>query len=167
MAKTCPKCLAPLIAPQIVKGAKAAIVGEFPGKEEIAEGKVFVGATGDILRRELRLKGINPLDLTLTNLWQHEAADCPEWEDIQWNIQEMIRQVQGVPLLLLCGSECSQALFQTGVSDLSGLWMTHKQLPKTRIMVAPNPASLFHQPVGEWRLALDRFTSAYNPGGRK
>lgn len=144
------------VEPQIVKGAALGIIGEFPGEVELLRGRPFVGPTGDILRRELTMIGIQPHKVVMTNLWLHEPDKVPEDACIQWNLKRAIQTLKACPIVLLLGSECSLIFLQQNVSEVCGLWVKSPLLPKSEILACYNPAILLHGTLGEWRLAMKR-----------
>lgn len=134
------------------------LIGEFPGHHEIVQGIPFVGPTGDILRGELARAGLSYHDCRLTNLWQH-AKDEKEC-DIALHLNVLAKEMLKRPYILLMGSDLTKLFFNTGVMELSGLEIKHDSFPKSRIFVSPNPAIVMHGPVGEFRLAIERFVEA-------
>ena len=69
---TCTVCGTENIVP--ASGSKSSpilIIGAYPGVEEIAKGRPFVGGTGEIFRIELAKVGIDMRGARLCNLWQH------------------------------------------------------------------------------------------------
>lgn len=131
------------------------LVGEFPGYEEVIQGVPFVGRAGDVLKSELMLAGMQINEFQLTNLWQHERDEknC----DVTLHLDRLTKLFKGKTHVLLMGSEVASVLLGRGVSDLSG---TRIQLPvykSIRFWVSPNPAVVFHTPVGDLRLSIKRF----------
>lgn len=51
------------------------IVGEAPGREEVAAGRLFVGASGKLLESALRSLGIAPGDVYVTNVVKELPLD--------------------------------------------------------------------------------------------
>jgi uracil-DNA glycosylase len=51
------------------------LVGEAPGKEEVKEGRPFVGRAGKFLREKLKEFGINPDLLWITNAIHYQIPD--------------------------------------------------------------------------------------------
>lgn len=59
---------------------KIAVVGEAPGKDEVREGRPFIGASGNLLFGRLRSYGINRADCLVANVSQHMLDDSEEEE---------------------------------------------------------------------------------------
>ena len=153
----CGKLLIPAYGPST---SKILLIGEFPGMDEIMKGIPFIGRTGDILRAECAKAGLDISRCRLTNLWQHDKDEkgC----DITIHLRAMAKELKGKKFALLMGSDLTQEIWGQGVMELSGLEVKSELFPKTRLFVSPNPAIVMHGPVGELRLALERFTEAVN-----
>jgi len=153
----CPQCKKLLVVPIGDPKAEYLIAGEFPGYEEIRSGMPFTGKAGEILQAELGRAGISIGRFRITNLWLHapNEKEC----GVKWHMDQLALEMKGRKAALLMGSELSKILFGKGITDLSGMEMKHDAFPDVRLFFAPNPVQLFHGPVGEFRLALDRFAS--------
>ena len=160
MRSKCPNCEKLMIAPVGPNTAKLVLVGTFPGQQEIMRGIPFCGPSGDILRSELARAGIPIGNCRITNLWQHakDEKGC----DVKWHVNQMAKEIAGREFALLMGHDIAKALFDCGIMEISGLEMSHELFPKVRIFMSPNPADLIREPVGEFRLALNRLTEAMN-----
>lgn len=155
MRKKCPNCDYLLVNPGGPSNAEILLVGEFPGIDEIRIGAPFVGKMGDILRQEMIRVGMNMYACRATNLWQHkENEEC----DIEWHKNQMIQEFRGRKFVFLMGSELTKMLFGKGVQELSGMEVPHELFPKIRFFAAPIPPYL--GPVGEFRLAMEKFAKA-------
>lgn len=158
---TCPVCLQyQLVGPGGPASAPILLVGEFPGWQEEKMGIPFVGQAGDILRAELGRVGIQYNTCRKTNLWQHKPTKNEA--DLDWMISQLAAELKKARHVLFMGSECASTLFQVGVMDACGLKVKSPLLPDNikTAMIAPNPASLIHDTVGEFRMALSRFAKA-------
>lgn len=65
--ETCP--------PQIVEGAELLIVGEAPGREEIAAGRPFIGRSGQVLDHALRAVKLDRSRINIVNVSHHRPKD--------------------------------------------------------------------------------------------
>ena len=148
----CP-CGKELILPGGRLNSKWLIVGEFPGKEELEKGKPFVGGTGKVFRRELRLLGYDLNEFRITNIWMHEQTDDKICRD--FGIEQVLKEAQGREIVLLVGSDAVKAFTDYDVSDVNGLLVASPYF--TKAMAMYNPAIVFHEPVGEIRFALQNF----------
>lgn len=156
MRNTCNSCKKKLLVEPVGPlGAEILLVGEFPGYEEIRAGSPFVGRTGDVLKEELNLVGIQFLKCRMTNLWLHEKdTDC----DLGYHIQNLVLEMRGRKYVLLMGSDVTKTLLGKGVMEVSGLVVTSPYIPDDITAVAcPNPASVFKGRVGEVRMAMKKF----------
>lgn len=121
------------------------------------QGVPFVGKAGEILSKELSLAGLPIQECRLTNLWLHSKTDeC----DMDWHIARLFEEMMDSHHILLMGSDVTKALFHEGVMSMSGLEVKTDINRKARIFVSPNPAQLFYSPLGEFRLALNKFVAA-------
>lgn len=154
--KFCPQCNSVLVSPAGPLGAEILLVGEFPGWEEKQKGLPFVGHSGEVLKAELGRVGIQYNNCRMTNLWLHETSkEC----DVNYHIMNLMEEMKGRKYILLMGSETTKTLLGKGVMELSGLKVIGKYLPDdAKVMVAPNPASVFHARVGEFRMAVEKFS---------
>lgn len=64
---SCPLRGTPVVPPNVNVNARAILVGEAPGKEEVEQGRPFVGASGLELNRALKACGIDRRTLHITN----------------------------------------------------------------------------------------------------
>jgi uracil-DNA glycosylase family 4 len=151
----CPRCGKLLIAPAGPPSSKILLVGEFPGVEEIKQGRPFIGKTGDVLRAELLRVGLTLPELRQTNLWQHakDEKGC----DLNFHLDRMVKEFEGKTHVLLMGSDVTQALLGEKVSAHSGLMVKIRPYKDIHFWVSPNPAIAFKSPIGEMRLAMTRF----------
>jgi uracil-DNA glycosylase family 4 len=137
------------------------IVGEYLGAAESKAGRPFCGPSGRILRAELDKIGVNLDDCRVTNLVNHEF---PEEGCYQSGLEQVIREAKGRKAILLLGSECSRIFLGKGVLTISGLVVHSKYLSAPIIRATINPAALLSGVVGEFRLALIKFSKAIKKG---
>ena len=167
------------------------IIGEFPGIEEVKQGRPWVGPAGKVLDRELELAGI-PRDICrVTNLWLHTPPTAPKtekpktksaierWEEaaaayepeFTFHYTRLLKEIKGRKALLMMGSDVTEALIGRPVSLVagcfikSGRFITAVNLPKVTVAMM-NPAIVFRSgkegKLGETRLAIQRFAGAVN-----
>lgn len=153
----CHKCGKLLVTPYGNPKSNILLVGEFPGYEEIREGVPFCGRTGEVLKSELMRVGIQLGNCRVTNLWQHAADDktC----DLNWHLDQLVKEFKGKSHALLMGSDVVSALLGKAVSNYSGLQVKIPEFKSTKFWVSPNPAIVFHGPLGELRLSIERFAA--------
>jgi uracil-DNA glycosylase len=150
----CEYCGDLLIQPWGPPNSTILLVGEFPGKDDIMEGIAPVGVVGQILANELAKVGLNLYSCRFVNLWQHAKNDeC----NLDWHIQQMVKEFENRKYILLMGSEVTQTLIVKSAMELSGLRIKLNLAPKAIVYASPNPAILLHTPVGEFRDALVKF----------
>ena len=160
MAKLCKICHEKAVPPLGPKDAEILIIGEFPGQAEIDYGVPFVGPTGKILKAELGRVGMDFRQCRVANLWVHAPNKNEACYDFSLSIA--LKEAKDRKGILLLGSECAKTFLRKGVMDVSGLEVQDdcEMLSAPLIMCAPNPAILFHGGLGEFRLAMDRFSNA-------
>ena len=159
----CPKCGKLLIPPFGNPAAPYLLVGDFPGYHESIAGAPFAfrrkpteTRSGDILKDELNRVGISIQQALLTNLWQHQKDEkgC----DLSLHLNQLVTLFKDRTHVLLMGSDVTQALIGEKVGAVSGLQVKVPGFAKVRFWVSPNPSLVMSQPIGEFRLALSRFS---------
>lgn len=65
--ENCPLRGTPVVPPNVNVNARAILIGEAPGKEEVEQGRPFVGASGLELNRALKACGVDRRTLHITN----------------------------------------------------------------------------------------------------
>lgn len=159
----CPKCGKILISPLGNPSAPYLLVGDFPGHHETIASTPFAFRTkptetrsGDILKDELNRVGISLQQTLLTNLWQHgkDEKGC----DLDLHLNELVKLFPARSHVLLMGSDVTQALLGVNFNVVSGLNVQVAGFPEVRFWVSPNPSHAMSQPIGELRLAFQRFS---------
>lgn len=156
----CPHCKKFLISPYGNPKSKILFVGEFPGWEEVKQGIPFIGKTGDVLRAELLRNGIQLGAYRVTNLWLHEQDE--ENCKAEWHLDQLVKEFKGKTHVLLMGSSVVNALVGKQVSNYAGMQVKLPDFKGIRFWVSPNPAVVFHGPLGELRMSLERFVHDIN-----
>ena len=131
------------------------VIAEFPGWEEIRDGKPLVGATGGVLKSELRYLGIDMKRFRLTNLWilpPNKNQDC-----LDRGAELAICEAKGRKAILLLGSDTVKYFCDDAVSDVTGLQVKSHLLSAPIIVACVQPATVCHQGVGELRNSLEKF----------
>lgn len=154
---TCPICgNEKCVPPSGYMKSQILIIAEFPNRDEIIKGKPLVGRTGDILRAEFALLGVDISRFRVANLWQHipnANEDC-----LKRGIQVIAKEAKGKKAILLLGSDVVHTLCNESVSKVCGLKVHSPYLSAPTIVACVNPAQAFNHPIGELRLALKKFT---------
>lgn len=151
----CPICGKQLVAPGGRSTSKILLVGDYPGKDEVIKGIPLIGRVGDVLHAELLKVGLIFADLRHTNLWQHakDEATC----DPAWHLDQLAKEFKGKTHVLMMGSHVTQALIGHNVEDRSGLKVKVSGYKGINFWVSPSPALAHASPIGEMRLAMQRF----------
>ena len=113
--------------------AKLMIIGEAPGTEEDRQGKPFVGRSGQLLDQILNSVGFDPeKDVFITNSVfrmlpgdEGKAFRKPTDKEIDYYrpfVNEIIRFVDPVIMLLTGNVACQSILGKTGITTLRGKW---------------------------------------------
>jgi len=158
VAEKCPFCGKSLVQPSGPDNASVGIISEYPGQYELRHLIPFVAdaPAGKILRRELSFFKLDYEKMRVTNVWRHDPSS--QEGEYDWHRVQAIKAVANCKYLLLLGSEATSAFLGNGVMAVSGLWSNSLYFPDKLIMPAPNPAALIHGTVGEFRLALQKFS---------
>lgn len=158
--KKCKVCGRQVVLPSGNKNSPILFIGSYPGKEEIAKGLPWIGNAGDILRTELDRVGLYTGYVRLTNVWLHEqAGDC----EVGWHLDMLMWEMkqQQPRAVMVMGAEASAKLYDTPVSDITGMEVKSDYFPGSVevSMAMVNPAIAVHGPVGEVQLAIQRFAN--------
>ena len=162
-ATRCSKCGKLLISPFGNPASPYLLVGDFPGYKEQIERVPFAfrrkpteTRSGDVLQAELLRVGINLNQALLTNLWLHDKDEktC----DVALHLNQLTPLFNDRTHVLLMGSDVTQALLGAKVNVVSGLNVKVPGYSKVRFWASPNPSFALSQPIGELRLAFQRFS---------
>jgi DNA polymerase len=127
---------------------KVVIIGEAPGKNEIEEGKPFIGKSGKLLRATLLNAGINESNSIITNTipCRPENNKFPKDDSIVKNcknmwLEEEIR-ILNPDILLLIGSQALKFLLNMKIiTKVRGKWFNRRLNDKIiRVMPTYHPA---------------------------
>lgn len=157
--KYCPVCDARVV-PSSGKSKDLLIVGEFPGDEELRQGKPFASnsnfiTAGKIFRKELERVELFLSDFRVTNLWLHTPNKNEECYSLGY--QAVLDEAKGKKAILLVGSDTIETFTNYKVSDVSGLRVDSPILSAHLIMAMVNPALASHRAVGEVRFAIEQW----------
>lgn len=156
---TCPIChTEDVVFPSGSPNSPVLIIGEFPGDEEIRYSKPFVGATGELFKKELLHLGVTLNEFRVTNLWMHKPNKNDEC--LKYSATKAIAEAKGKQAILLVGSDTVSYFTDYKVMDVNGLKVKSSLLSAPIIMACVNPAEVFHGSVGELRLSLKKFVDA-------
>jgi hypothetical protein len=167
MTQYCPSC-AELICPPTGRSAELLIVGEFPGKEEMNQGRPFASnpnfmTAGRILRKELERCGVSLSDFRICNLWLHEPnknENC-----FKAGYDNVLDEAKGKMAILLVGSDVVETFTGYKVSDVTGLQVDSTVLSAPIIYAMVNPALAQHRALGEVRHGVEKFTQRLEKEG--
>lgn len=139
------------------KNSPVLIIGSFPGKEELKEGRPMVGRNGGILRAELGRCSIDMKRLRITNLWQHaenKNAGC-----LVDGAKKAIQEAKGRKAILLIGSQATKYFGNCSVQDYNGLLIHSDYFSAKIVMPCIQPINVFSGGVGEFRLTIQKFAA--------
>ena len=142
------------------KRAKILIIGEFPGRDEIKKGKPMVGAMGEVLRNELARADLDMNQMRLTNLWLHPKNDNEDC--FKYGLNEVIKEARNRQAILLIGSDTVSYLCNEKVSEVNGLEVQSSYLSAPLLFACVQPATVFHQSLGDFRLSMQKFSKKVN-----
>jgi len=161
MRQVCPSCANP-ICPPSGHSKDILIISEFPGDEEMIQGRPFASnsrfmSAGKIFRKELELVGLSLSDFRVTNIWLHKPNDDENCFQAGYN--HVLDEAKGKKAILLVGSDAVGTFTSYKVSDVSGLQVDSSVLSAPLIMAMINPASamVMGHGIGEVRFAIERW----------
>ena len=157
MNSHCPVCSEEAIRPIGSTSSKLLIIGEEPGDSEMKFGRPFVGAAGKVLKNELRLMSMDLLQFRVTCLWIHPATKNEDCYKLGYDM--VMDEAKKKKAILLVGADVVSTFTNYKVSDICGLRMDKGDhvFSSPLVMGIINPSSVFHNGVGEVRLALHKF----------
>jgi len=137
--------------------ARLMIVGEAPGPEENKQGKPFVGRAGQLLDKILEAGQFDPeKDVFITNSVfrmppgvEGKAFRKPTDKEIEYYrpyVNEIIRLVDPLIMLLTGNVACQSILGKTGITSLRGQW---NQKDGRWVMPIFHPSYLLRNPSRE------------------
>ena len=137
--------------------ARLMIVGEAPGPQENIQGKPFVGRAGQLLDKILEAGKFDPeKDVFITNSVfrlppgeDGKAFRKPTDEEIKYYlpyVNEIIRLVDPLIMLLTGNVACQSILGKTGITSLRGQW---NQIGGRWVMPIFHPSYLLRNPSKE------------------
>lgn len=158
--RSCTRCALCRTATQAVPGEGAHTadffcVGEAPGADEDREGRPFVGAAGEILRKGLEGLKLTPTEFFIANVIKHRPPGNrdPLPEEIAACQPYLARQLALVRprVILALGRIASQALLRTtrGIGTLRGTVHDYEGIP---MIVTYHPAATLRN--AEWKRPL-------------
>lgn len=103
------------------------IVGMNPGKEEVDQGRPFVGASGQLLEMALGSLGYSREEFYITNVYKEGTPDNrePTWEEVLAHtdfLLEELDEVRPKAVLALGNVACEFFLGERGITKLRGSW---------------------------------------------
>jgi uracil-DNA glycosylase family 4 len=151
---TCPHCKTEdLVLPVGNPVSPILIIGEFPGKDEIKQGRPLVGAIGAIVHQEFLYLGCDIRQWRITNLWLHKPND--DKYCFEFCAQKAIAEAKDRKAILLLGSSSVDYFCDMKVSEVAGLKVKSPYLSCPLIMACSHPS--FASGIGEFRLSAKKF----------
>lgn len=141
------------------KNAEILVIAEFPGDEEVTQGKPLCGNTGTVLKHELGRLGMDLKCMRICNLWIHPPNKNNKC--LEYGASKVIEESIGKKAILLLGSDVVKYFCGEDVGSVAGLRLTSNLLFSPLIVASPNPAIVFRSTIGELRLSLQKFESLY------
>ena len=169
MTQYCPSCASPVCSPY-GHSDTLLIVGEFPGDEEMLQGRPFASnrrfmTAGRVFKEEMNLEGMALNEFRVTNLWLHKPNDKENCWQAGYN--HVLEEAKGKQAILLVGSDVVSTFTNYKVSDVSGLQVDSAILSAPIIMAMVNPASamVIGHGLGEVRFAVQKWKSILEKEG--
>ena len=169
--RICPICKSRrLVDPDGPPDSKILVVGNSPGKLEVARNLPWIGPAGQVLNKELSRVGLQRDDYRITNMWLHAPAEPgtkrkpnPLYEkELNWHVSQLKNEFEGKRAILIMGSEPAQVLGLGSISEITGTVVRSDYFPESvEVVVAMvNPAQALHDLLGETRHAIQNFANA-------
>lgn len=138
--------------------SKIAIIGEYPGEQEVAFNKPFMGAAGKLLWNSLRNQGILRPDVYTTNLVKRRVPStsplsAPEFTLWKEALEYELSLLPNLEYIVSLGSSVLSALLGLdGVDKFRGSVLDYKHC---KVIVANNPAAIIRAPEKEIIFHMD------------
>lgn len=165
--RNCPRKLVDFVPPTLNDTA-IMVVGEAPGAEEAAQGRGFVGKSGQFQKAELNKRGIVDFSVTNTIHCRPPNNRDPSKKEIECCLsQYVLDEVRGYPYVILVGRIPTAAFFpKAKYKALRGNVIHHPDFPGQRFYVTYHPAYALRNPEGkaEYLKQLDRFVRVMQEG---
>lgn len=160
MRETCPACGKFLVLPNGPANSDLLLVGDAPDEESVNIGLPFTGRGGQILGYELAVAGITLQRCRVMNVWQHYKGK-PDSPCFNLGMSSLLNELMSTPrkAVLFMGSDLTSIFGLPNVTSISGLVFDKiptLDLPYPCIFI-PNPATVFHGPLGEIRFGVKQF----------
>ena len=167
MTQYCPACSDPICSPS-GRSTELLIVGDFPSRDDMLQGKLFSSnpnfiSAGKILRKELERCGMSIADFRLCSLWMHEPNKNEQC--FQAGFNNVLDEAKGKKAILLVGSDVVETFTGYKVSDVSGLQVDSTVLSAPFIYASVSPALAQHRSFGEVRFAIEKFVGRLEKEG--
>lgn len=159
----CPTCKKLLVGDYGPSNSKFLLVRDAPGFEDIRSGFAHLeGTAGDALRHELQKCGLSFGQFRVTHFWKHgkDPKEC----NIQWHLDQTVKEFKGKTHILLLGNEIASALLGKAVGSYAGVQLKLHEFPKLKIWVAPSMNVVFNSPIGDLILSVQRFAASIQEG---
>ena len=129
------------------------IVRDSPDFDEIRTLSSYRGKAADGLDKEMNRAGLSLNDCRLAYLWGHakDEKNC----NLNFHLDRLVKEMVGKTHVLLMGTDAATCIVGVQPSSMYGLMVPKHDFGKVRIWVAPTFP--FRAPIGELRLALERF----------
>jgi uracil-DNA glycosylase family 4 len=131
--------------------SRVMVLGDMPTADDIAAGRLFAGASGQLLDRMLAAIGRDRADIYLANLLARPTPRTPDPAEIAVQLPVVRRQIELVRphAVLVLGGVAAAALLnvETGINRLRGRWQSLETATlKVPVMPSFAPAYLLAHP---------------------
>lgn len=130
------------------------VLRDFPDFEEQKDGALLKGLSADVLRAEFNKAGMSLGACYVTCLYPHVWSDTCEVD----YVDQAARMFKNYKKVLLMGTEAVYPFFGKNAIDLCGVWQKHQAFPGVKFMPCITPGNAAKDDLGEFRLALSRFS---------
>lgn len=130
------------------------VLRDYPDFEDQKNGRHLTGPTSEIIKAEFQFARMSLNQCYVTSLYPHVHSD-----DCEFNyLDEAVTLFKGRKKVLLLGTDAVEPFFNRKAIDLCGVWQKHVAFPGVKFMPCISPATVLSSDLGEFRLALSRFS---------
>lgn len=108
-----------------------------------------------LLSIELYTHDLDPNTLIISSIYQGR-------EEIEADLKAALKKVRACKVVLLFGTDVTNAILNRGIARIYGLKLSSPLLPGVVLVPSPHPADVPVQVLGEFRHALDIAQKAFH-----
>lgn len=149
---------------------KIALVGEAPGREEVEQGRPFVGASGDLLNKLLRSASIQRSECYITNVVKERppnnaistfitfgrgVSTTPEFDEYERILYAELKQVKANVIVALGAVPLYALTRRCGITKWRGSILSWNEWGARKVVATMHPAAALRDPLVSYFISAD------------